>query len=160
MPGPPAAAKTARAVVVEVRQAGGDGPRGDRGQLVAVIGGASGGKERIGEGAAAESVQELDPGIDRARDVDRQRAALRHRVVAGTTDRLDRQGGGGPAAAVEPVQPLVGRIPDEGERVAAESAGVAVDDREHRVRRDRRIDRACRPRGAPRRRPSWPSGAA
>ena len=129
--------------LVEGRQAGGDRPRGDRGQLVAVVGGASGGKQRIGEGTAAESVQELSPGIDRARDVDRQRAALRHRVVAGTTDRLDRQGGGGPAAAVEPVQALVGRIPDQGERVAAESAGVAVHDGEHRVRRDGRIDRGA-----------------
>ena len=111
-----------------------------RRQLVAVVGGTSGGEERIGQGEAAESVQELNPGIHRSGDVDRQRPALRHRLVAGRTDRLDRQRRGGATAAVEPVEPPVTGIPDEGERVAAEAAGVAVDDGEHRVRRDGRVD--------------------
>ncbi len=117
-----------------------DGARGDAGELVAVIGGARGRSERIGQGAAAESVQQLGPGVDRAGDVDRQWPARRHRLVAGSADAVDRQRGWGAAAAVEAVQAALGGIPDEGKRVAAETAGVAVDDGEHRVGGDRGVD--------------------
>ncbi len=60
--------------------------------------------------------------------------------MTGGADRVDRQRRGGAAAAVEPVEAPLAGIPDEGERVAAEAAGVAVDDGEHRVRRDGRVD--------------------
>ena len=126
--------------VVEGGERSVDGAGGDVGERVAVSGGARGGRERIGQGAAAESVEQLDPGIDRAGDVDCQWPALRHRLVAGCADAVDRQGGGGAAAAVEAAKSALGWIPDEGEGVAAEAAGVAVDDGEHRVGGDRGVD--------------------
>ena len=39
------------------------------------------------------------------------------------------------------MEPALAGIPDEGEGVATEAAGVAVDDGEHRVRGDRGVDR-------------------
>jgi hypothetical protein len=128
--------------IVEGRQRGRDRLGGDPGQLVTLVGGSRGGRERIREGAPAESVEQLGPGVHRSGDVDRQGAALRHRFVAGRSNHLDRQPVGGSAAAVEAMKPGLLGLPHEGKGVAAEPAGVAVHDREHRVRRHGRVD--CR----------------
>ncbi len=63
-----------------------------------------------------------------------------HVVVAGPSDAFDRQAGGGAAAAVEAVQAPLAGIPDEREGVATEAAGVAIDDGQHRVGRDRGVN--------------------
>ena len=112
----------------------------DRGQLVAVVRDRGGRKHGIGKRATAEALEQLRPRVDGAGDRDRQWPASRHGVVTGGAHRLDGQRSRGAAAAVEPMQMPVGGIPDQRERVAAQSAGVAVDDGEHRVGGDRRID--------------------
>ena len=59
--------------------------------------------------------------------------------MSGTSHRRDRQRGGGAAAAVETVEVLLDWIPDERECITTYPAGIAVDNREHRVGRDRGI---------------------
>jgi hypothetical protein len=38
---------------------------------------------------------------------------------------------------------LLSRVPDDREQVAADAAGVRLDQRQHRVRRNGRVDRAA-----------------
>ena len=132
--------------LVEEGQARGDGAGVDRRQLVALLGDLCRGCECIGEGTPAEAVKEGAPGVDRSGDIDRQWPAIGHGGVPGGAHGLDGQPAGSPAAAVVAEEPALARIPDEGEGIAAETAGVAVDDRQHRVGRDRGVD--GRPAGA------------
>ena len=129
--------------VVEGRQRRGDGARGDGRQGVALVGGLGGGNEGVGQGPPAEALDQLRPRVDGAGHIDGERSPLGHGVVAGCSDVVNRQGGGGAAAAVEAVKPALAGIPDERERVAAQAAGVAVDDGQHRVRGDRRVHGAA-----------------
>src|SRR5581483_3841511 len=98
-----------------IRWAGGPDPAGTggrEGEPPAGVGDSRFGQR--GEGPAAEPLQEREPGVDRTRDGDGQRAMAGHRRVAGE-HRLRRGGGRGTPGAVVAVE---GRaVPDNGEAV-------------------------------------------
>ncbi|MCH8949619.1 MAG: hypothetical protein IIB87_04500 [Chloroflexi bacterium] len=93
------------------------------------------GRQQLGERLRAQPAVQRAPGVDEARHGDRSAASQRNAVWVS----LRRRGGGCAAARVQG-QRLARGGADQRETVAAQVAGVGLDDGHHRRHRDRRVD--------------------
>ena len=105
---------------------GGDHRR-DR-KVVAGIG--DGGGQQIGHGHAAEAAVQGEPAVDAARNRHRHRAEARQIAVLGGLGArgLQTEARRRTAGAVVAEQPLLNRIPDQGEEVAADARAGGLDE--------------------------------
>ena len=98
------------------------------------------GSEDLGPRQPAVSPVGVAPGADGAGDRDRQRTAIGEGREPACPEGLGIGGGGRPAGAVQGGLPAVGLVPDQPERVTADPTAGRLDDAQHGVGRDRRVD--------------------
>ena len=98
-----------------------------------------GGQDRL-ERRLAELLVKRHPARHRARDGHRMNALLRHLVHAARGQEFDGGAGRRPAARVEAVHGVAGRVVDDGKQVAADAVHHRRDQAHHRVGGNRRVD--------------------
>ena len=85
------------------------------------------------QGHPSEAVEEAGPAVDATRDGPVQRTGIGDVFVSAAGVIVDRRPVGCPAARVEPGHPAAFGLPDDGEQVAADTAGHGFHHAEYRV---------------------------
>ena len=114
----------------------------DGGDGEALLGVADGRGEDLGERELAVLRVELEPAVAGTRDAPGVRAVERDRAVGERRDLFGRERQRRASGGVQADDLLLGRIPEDGEEVAAEAVRRRLHQAEAGVRRDRRVDGA------------------
>jgi hypothetical protein len=101
------------------------------------------GRQYFLEGEFAEAAVELGPTIGATRHAHRERAEARDIVQLAALELVEREAARTAAAGIEAVELFSFGFPNDGEQVAAEAAAHRFGDAEHRVGRDRGVDRVA-----------------